>query len=97
MTGNDRFDAECDAIGDNSDVMGETCDVISNDARFSFDAALSDDGSDDSGLEPQNVMSPHSATSPEPVDLQDILTSENDLFVTVGSISTYKTQKLNAI
>ena len=65
LIGNDRFDAGCDVISDRS------CDVM-GDARLSFDTALSDDGSEDSGFEPPPIMSPPSSSSPEPVELQDV-------------------------
>ena len=69
LIGNDRFDAGCDVT--ECDVIDQSCDVI-GDARLSFDNALSDDGSEDSGFEPPPIMSPPSSSSPEPVELQDV-------------------------
>jgi hypothetical protein len=64
LIGNSRLDADCDVIGDSCDVIGDT--------RLSFDASLSDDGSEDSGFEPPPILSPPSSVSPEPTELQEI-------------------------
>jgi hypothetical protein len=78
LVGNERFDTDCDAVGNSCDVIGNNCDVIGDscdvigDARLSFDAALSDDSSEESGFEPQPVLSPPSSASPEPTELPDV-------------------------